>query len=247
MLAAVGLTKEYQPGIRALDDLTLAVANGELFALLGANGAGKTTAINCLLDFTRPTAGHATVDDIVVADDPIAAKRRLAYLPESVALYDALSGSQNYRFFVELAGNPCPTADDALAALLAVGLPPSAPPRPAAQYSKGMRQKVGLAIAFARGTRNLVLDEPTSGLDPAAAADLMALLAAARDRGCSVLMSTHDVFRTHGAADRVGIMRQGRLLRVLEQAEIANANLEAIYHDCMRTDASRHRSPSSPA
>ena len=231
MLRAVGLTKRYAAAPRpALDSLDLDVRDGEILFLLGANGAGKTTTLNCFLDFTTPSAGRAEVDDIVVADRPIDAKRRLAFLSENVATYGTLTARQNLRFFARLGGHPPELSpvdtDDALAH---VGLPPVSFDRPARELSKGMRQKLGVAVALARHAPNLLLDEPTSGLDPAAADDFMLLLAQLKRDGRAILMSTHDVFRARDYADRAAFLRAGRLVALLSHDELRQHDPHALY------------------
>ena len=180
MLRAIGLSKRYRDAPRAaLDSLDLDVHDGEILFLLGANGAGKTTTLNCFLDFTTPTGGHAEVDGVTVAHQPLEAKRRLALLSENVAVYGTLTTRQNLRFLARLGGEKLDLSTSATNAALAnVGLPPATFDSPARDLSKGMRQKLALAVALARDTPNLLLDEPTSGLDPAAADYFMHRLAA---------------------------------------------------------------------
>jgi ABC-2 type transport system ATP-binding protein len=166
MLATEALTKRFN-GATVVDALTLTIAPGELFALLGPNGAGKTTTINCLLGFLTPDSGRALVDGLDVAREPLATKRRLAYIPEQVNLYGYFSGVENLAYFSELAGHRY--ADTDLRHFLdEAGLQPEAHDRRVSGYSKGMRQKVGIAIALAKQAKALLLDEPTSGLDPSA-------------------------------------------------------------------------------
>ncbi|HWJ21680.1 MAG TPA: ABC transporter ATP-binding protein [Gemmatimonadaceae bacterium] len=237
MLRAAGLTKRYAPSAPlALDALDLEVRDGELLFLLGANGAGKTTTLDCFLDFTRPTAGSAEVDGIVVAADPVAAKRRCALVPENVVAYATLTARQNLRFFSRLGGGDRSLAGDGADALERVGLPAAAFDRPVREFSKGMRQKLGIAVAIARDAPNLLLDEPTSGLDPAAAADFMALLAGLRADGRAILMCTHDVFRAREYADRAAVMRAGRLVAIVERDELRHCDLEALYLELMADD-----------
>ena len=226
-LEASGLGKRFGETV-ALDGLDLAVPPGEVVCLLGANGAGKTTTINLFLGFLRPSSGTALVDGIDVARAPFDARRRLAYLPESVALYPKLSGLENIAFFDKLTGRERSTAD--LSGLLsAAGLPEEAHSRPASTYSKGMRQKVGIAIAMAREARALLLDEPLSGLDPSAANSLGELICRLRDDGCAVLMATHDIFRAKEIGNRIGIMMHGRLVNLLETDALDAREIEHIY------------------
>lgn len=232
MLEAKGLTKTYRNGVRALSNLTMRVADGELFCLLGANGAGKTTTLNCFLDFTTPTAGSAWVDGIQVSERPMETKRRCGYVAETVAVYETLSAVENLRYFAELCGVRL-TRAAAARALAVAGLDEWQQARPVRQYSKGMRQKVAIAVALSRGAGNLLLDEPTSGLDPTSAHDLMELLTRVREHGCAILMSTHDVFRAARYADRIGIMRAGELVRDLRPRVHDRAAVETIYAECV--------------
>ena len=232
MLEAINLTKTFRGGTRAIHDLSLRVSDGELFCLLGANGAGKTTTLSCFLDFTVPSSGEARVDGILVAENPKDAKRRCGYIAESVAVYDTLSAVENLRYFARLGGVRL-TRNAASRALTAAGLDEYQQLRPVRQYSKGMRQKVAIAIALSRGAGNLLLDEPTSGLDPSAARELMELLKGIRDDGCAILMSTHDVFRATEYADRIGIMRAGSLVREVDPRLHDRRSVETIYADCV--------------
>jgi ABC-2 type transport system ATP-binding protein len=211
-----------------LDTLDLTVPAGCVYALLGGNGAGKTTALNALLGFVPAASGQALVDGIDASRDPQAARARIAYLPENVALYPYLSGIENLRYFCALSGLRLGT-DSARALLAAAGLAGEAQPRRVGGYSKGMRQKVGLAIARARKARAMLLDEPTSGLDPSAANEFARGVLAARDEGLAILMATHDLFNALQVADRIGILREGRLVAELPARDIAHDELERIY------------------
>jgi ABC-2 type transport system ATP-binding protein len=232
MLEAVHLTKYYN-GVPALDDLTLRVMAGEVFCLLGANGAGKTTTINLFLNFVEPTSGTATINGIDVTERPLETKRYLAYIPETVMLYKNLTGLENLEYFSALAGRPDYTRVQLLDFLQQVGLERVAADRRVATYSKGMRQKVGIAIALAKNAKALLLDEPTSGLDPKAANEFSFLLAQLSGNGVAVLMATHDLFRAKESGTRVGIMKQGRLVRTLDTIEVGHADLERIYLEHM--------------
>jgi ABC-2 type transport system ATP-binding protein len=232
MLEAVNLTKKYN-GITALDDLTLRVMPGEVFCLLGANGAGKTTTINLFLNFVPPTAGAARINGLDVTQQPLETKKYLAYIPETVMLYKNLTGLENLEYFSALAGRSDYTRAQLLDFLKQVGLQPEAADKRVSTYSKGMRQKVGIAIALAKNAKALLLDEPTSGLDPKAANEFSALLTKLSQDGVAVLMATHDLFRAKESGTRVGIMRQGRLVRTLDTIEVGHADLERIYLEHM--------------
>ena len=232
MLKAIGLTKCYDDGVLALDGLNLEVRAGQCYALLGANGAGKTTAKNLFLGFLEPTSGQALVNDIDVAREPLAAKKHIGYLPENVMLYGNLTAIQNLRFFTSLAD--VHIDQDAQAVVLReVGLQESAWNRRLREFSKGMRQKVGIAVAIAKNAPALLLDEPTSGLDPQAAAELWQVLRRQQEQGRAILMNTHDIFRARELADMVGIMRAGKLVAEMSKREFETANLESIYMRAM--------------
>jgi ABC-2 type transport system ATP-binding protein len=232
MLEAVNLTKKYN-GVTALDDLTLRVMPGEVFCLLGANGAGKTTTINLFLNFVAPTSGTARINGVDVTQQPLETKKYLAYIPETVMLYKNLTGLENLEYFSALAGRSDYTRTQLLDFLKHVGLQPDAADKRVGTYSKGMRQKVGIAIALAKNAKALLLDEPTSGLDPKAANEFSALLTKLSQDGVAVLMATHDLFRAKESGTRVGIMRQGRLVRTLDTIEVGHADLERIYLEHM--------------
>jgi ABC-2 type transport system ATP-binding protein len=232
MLEAVNLSKRYDDAV-ALESLNLTVQPGEVFCLLGANGAGKTTTINLFLNFVAPTAGTARINGIDVTEQPLETKKYLAYVPETVTLYKNLTGIENLEYFSALAGRPDYTKAQLLAFLLRVGLQPEAAERRVGGYSKGMRQKVGIAIAFAKNAKALLLDEPTSGLDPKAANEFSSLLDRLSSDGVAVLMATHDLFRAKESGTRVGIMKQGRLVRTLDTNEVGHADLERIYLEHM--------------
>ncbi|MDH5831124.1 ABC transporter ATP-binding protein [Luteimonas sp. M1R5S18] len=228
MLETRALCKRYGDQI-ALDALDLKVDSGEVVCLLGANGAGKTTTLNLLLGFLAPTSGEARVEEVVVQSDPQAARARLGYLPEVVQLYPLLSGLETLRYFADLSGRPRPADDELHRMLSQVGLQRDAHGRRVAGYSKGMRQKLGLAIALSKGARALLLDEPLSGLDPKAANELVALVRRLAADGHAVLAVTHDIFRAQQMADRIGIMRQGRLVDMLDPRAMSAAEIEALY------------------
>lgn len=227
MLEAVDLVKHYGKH-EALKGLNLQVQPGEIYCLLGANGAGKTTTINLFLDFIHPTAGKATVNGINVAEDPVGSKRYLAYIPEQVMLYGSLTGLENLRYFSRL-GSHDHSDEEYRRLLVEAGLDPAAADKPVSAYSKGMRQKVGVAIALAEEAKALLLDEPTSGLDPKASNEFSALLLKLRDAGAAILMTSHDLFRAKDTGTRIGIMREGVLLDELIGKDVSHADLEKIY------------------
>lgn len=229
MLQAEQLSKRFNEH-QALDALTLSIAPGEVFCLLGPNGAGKTTTINLFLGFLASTAGTARVDGQDVAADPDAARSRLSYLPEQVALYPHLSGLENLRFFAGVSG--APTDKATLQQCLAdAGLHREAFDRKVSGYSKGMRQKVAVALALLRACKALLLDEPTSGLDPQASREFALLIGRLRERGLAVLMATHDLVHVKDVATRIGIMKAGRLVTEFAAADVTHEQLQQAYLD----------------
>ena len=228
MIQAIDLCKSFGAGL-AVDHLTLAIQPGEVFCLLGANGAGKTTTINLFLNFIAPTSGQALIGGLNVVDHSVETKKRLAYIPEQVTLYRNLTGLENLRFFSRLARAAMDSDDELLTILAQVGLTAEQSRRRVNTYSKGMRQKVGIAITIAKGATALLLDEPTSGLDPKAANDFSLLLSDLSSRGVAILMATHDLFRAKESGTRVGIMKHGRMVETLDTKQLGHSDLEQIY------------------
>ena len=232
VLEAHALSKRYGD-LEAVAGLDLEVGPSEIYCLLGPNGAGKTTTIHLFLGFVEPTAGAVRVTGLDVAVEPLESKRRLAYIPEQVMLYRNLSGLENLEYFSALGGRESLPRELLTDILASAGLPAAVVHQRVSGYSKGMRQKVGIAIAIAKEAEALLLDEPTSGLDPQASNEFSELLGRLRDRGVAVLMATHDLFRAKETGTRVGIMRHGRLVREMSTDEIGHADLERIYLDHM--------------
>src|SRR5688572_24444891 len=228
MIEAIDLTKTFGATL-AVDHIDLTIKPGEIFCLLGANGAGKTTTINLFLNFIAPTSGQARICGLNVVDHSLETKKRLAYIPEQVTLYRNLTGLENLRFFSRLAGAAADSDPELLAILAQAGLSETHARQRVATYSKGMRQKIGVAITIAKRAEALLLDEPTSGLDPKAANDFSVLVTDLARRGVAILMATHDLFRAKETGHRVGIMKHGRLVEVLDTATLNHTDLEQIY------------------
>ncbi len=229
MLEAINLTKTYEDGQLALDHLNLKVEPGEIFCMFGANGAGKTTTINLFLNFIPPTSGTALIEGIDVAKEPLHSKEFVSFVSENVTLYGNFTAYQNIDFFTKLAGKRNLTKADYARALESVGLQKDAFDLRTKTYSKGMRQKLGLAIAVIKGAPNILLDEPTSGLDPKSGQEFLNLLIKMRDEGNSVFMSTHDIFRAKLIADRVGFMKKGKLVMLKTRADLEGEDLTELY------------------
>ena len=232
MLKAINLSKKYG-NFEALQNLNLTVATGEIYCLLGANGAGKTTTINLFMNFIKPSSGQAMVNDADVVQNTKETKKHIAYIPENLNLYSNLTGLENLQFFAGLGGEK-PSASIAEQLLKSVGLQKEAMHKRVSKYSKGMRQKVGIAIAKAKNADNLLLDEPTSGLDPQASNDFAKLLEDMRENEVAILMATHDLFRAKATGTHIGIMKEGALVHSLKSDEISFTELEQLYLETMK-------------
>ncbi|WP_281558076.1 ABC transporter ATP-binding protein [Thalassomonas sp. RHCl1] len=218
---------------QAVRDISFTVKQGEILALLGPNGAGKTTTINCLLGFLKPDGGEVSIGGINPVTDVVKARQQLAYIPEQVALYPKLSGLENLVYMSKIAGvNKSPQQFQQL--LEKVNLPGHAIHKAIAGYSKGMRQKVGIAIALAKNAKALVLDEPTSGLDPSASHEFSQLIQSLAQGGVAILMATHDLYRAQEDAHSVAIMNQGQLVHKLTGNNIQDVQLESLYLEHVR-------------
>jgi len=229
LLEAQNLSKIYEDGALALDAVSFSVRAGEIYAMLGGNGAGKTTTINLFLNYMKPDSGKALINGIDTNEAPLKSKEYIAFVSENVRLYDNFTALQNLDFFSKLAGKTDYTKEDYRRVLLRVGLQEDAQDKKLRTFSKGMRQKCGIAIAILKDAPVILLDEPTSGLDPKAGYEFIQLLTSLREEGKAVLMSTHDIFRARDTADTVGILNKGKLVMQKTKAELAGENLEKLY------------------
>jgi ABC-2 type transport system ATP-binding protein len=236
VLEAIGLTKRYEDGLLALDHLDLAVPGGEIFCLLGANGAGKTTTINLFLNLLEPTEGTARICGHDVVREPLSARGQVSFVSENVRLYGAFTARQNLEFFSRLGGRRGLTRGEYQAIMERVGLERTAHDMRVSEFSKGMLQKLGIAIALTKNAPVVLLDEPTSGLDPKAAREFIDLLEELRDEGKTIFMSTHDIFRAKSVANRIGIMRKGKLMTIMDRQEFLDTDLEGIYLQFMAAE-----------
>ncbi len=227
VLTAQGLSVD-RGGHRVLNNVSFNVDEGEVFALLGGNGAGKSTTLLTFLGFLEPANGTATVNGLDVQNDKAAVRQQTAYLPESASLYAHLSARENLDYFLSLAG-VSRTADDIEHALDTVSLAAEARSRRLSTYSKGMRQKVAIALAVLRKTPVLLLDEPTSGLDPVAIDEFNAILMKLSEAGTTVLMVTHDVYGACRVARRVGLLQEGQMVGIFEAPENGQISVEALH------------------
>lgn len=208
-IETVGLSKTYNKTVPALVDLDLRVERGEVFGYLGPNGAGKSTTIRLLLGLIRPSAGRAAVFDIDTWRRPVEAHRRVGYLPGDLRLSDRLTGDEQLDSLARLRGGAAGGLRSELCERLGVVLD-----RPIRQLSKGNRQKLGLVQAFMHRPELIVLDEPTAGLDPLLQSEVRALLRETVRDGRTVFLSSHSLDEVQHVADRVGIIRSGRLTDV---------------------------------
>jgi len=226
MLKAINLCKLYSDKF-ALKDLSFSVAPGEIFCLLGQNGAGKTTTINIFLGLIRPTSGEAFINDISVFDNK-SVRNFIAYIPETVQLYGNLSSIENLDFFSRLAGAVY-TKKELISFLRQVNLEEEAYQKKLSTYSKGMRQKVGIAVALAKNAAYILMDEPTSGLDPKASLEFANTCRELSANGVGVFMATHDIFNAVNIGSRIGIMKEGALIHTTNTANITAQQLQDLY------------------
>ncbi|WP_123538461.1 ABC transporter ATP-binding protein [Halosimplex salinum] len=203
-----GLTKRFGEVV-AVDGLDLTVEDGEIFGFLGPNGAGKSTTIDILLDFIRPTEGSVTVLGHDAQSEGEAVRRRTGVLPDAYHVYDRLTGRQHVEFAIEMKD----VAEDPMALLDRVGIADSAH-RKAGGYSKGMRQRLVLAMALVGDPDLLVLDEPSTGLDPNGAREMRDIIRQENDRGTTVFFSSHVMEQVEAVCDRVAIIDRGQLVAV---------------------------------
>jgi ABC-2 type transport system ATP-binding protein len=215
-----GLTRRYGD-FAAVDELNLTVHQGEVFGLLGPNGAGKTTTILMLLGLSEPSAGSARVLDLDPARNPLAVKRQVGYLPDEVGFYGGLTGRQNLRYTCRLNGLAGAPAEERVEALLArVGLADAADAK-VDTYSRGMRQRLGLADVLVKDPSIIILDEPTTAIDPRGVTDVLALVRELADAGAAVLLASHLLHQVQQVCDRVGIFVAGKMVASGPMAELA--------------------------
>jgi ABC-2 type transport system ATP-binding protein len=233
-IRSVGLTKQYDEAI-VVDELDLTIEPGEVFGLLGPNGAGKTTTILMLLGLTEPTSGSMEVLGMDPRRHPLEVKRRVGYLPDAVGFYDDLTGRENLRFTAKL--NHVEDAEDRIEELLSqVGLS-AAGDQPTGEYSRGMKQRLGLADALVKDPSILILDEPTTAIDPEGVAEILDLIRElATDKDVTVLLSSHLLNQVQAVCDRVAIFVDGRVVALgtpheLAAQQVGHARVEFRFGD----------------
>jgi ABC-2 type transport system ATP-binding protein len=219
LLQTEKLTKRYG-SFTALDDLTFAVAPGEVVGLLGPNGSGKTTALRLVLGFLRPSSGRALVSGRDCWSDSVAVRRLIAYLPGELRLYESMTGRQLVRFLGQLRGEPANGEVDALAKAFEIDVD-----RPLANLSSGMKRKVALMTVLVPRTPLVIMDEPTNALDPTMRDLLLSQVKQAKNRGQAVLFSSHVMAEVERVCDRVAILQRGRLVHEQIMSQLQEGRL----------------------
>ncbi len=228
VIEARGLTKTYGAA-KAVDHVSFEVGRGEIFGLLGPNGAGKTTTILTLLGLTEISEGEVRVLGFDPAREPLSVKRRVGYMPDTVGFYDGLSAADNLRYTARLIGFRYAEREKRIAeALDRVGLAEFAD-KSVGTFSRGMRQRLGLAEILMKGAQVAILDEPTSGLDPHATAELLGIIRGFKAEGVSVLLSSHLLERVQSVCDRVALFSAGRIALIGTVSDLGRQVLGGGY------------------
>jgi ABC-2 type transport system ATP-binding protein len=228
VITTTGLRKLYGT-VPAVDGIDLAVRRGEIFGLLGPNGAGKTTTILMLLGLTEVSAGTIEVAGFDPMREPLEVKRLVGYLPDSVGFYDHLTAADNLHYTARLMGLASGVREKRIAAALArVGLSAVADKK-VGTFSRGMRQRLGLAEIVMKDARIAILDEPTNGLDPQASVELLELIRSLKEQGVSILLSSHLLDRVQSVCDRVALFNAGRIVLMGTVAQLGRQVLGGGY------------------
>ena len=229
VIEAQGLTKRYGRAV-AVNGISFTVGRGEIFGLLGPNGAGKTTTILMMLGLTEVTSGTVNVLGHNPVREPLEVKRQVGYLPDSVGFYDYMTAADNLRYTAALIGFDAAEREKrVMGALDRVGLADVANKR-VATYSRGMRQRLGLAEILMKDAQIAILDEPTSGLDPQATAELLAMIRSLKRDGVAVLISSHLLERVQSVCDRVALFQSGNIVLLGTVPELARQVLGGGYN-----------------
>ena len=226
MVQINGLVKVFEDGTRAVDGLDLEIKKGETFALFGPNGSGKTTMTDLMLDFIQPDEGVIYIAGVNARKYPLEAKKHVGLIAESARLYDTFTAKWNLRYFADLSGKK--VSDKEIEKVLAtIGLSDVAKMR-ISNFSAGMRQRLLVGVGLVKRPDLLILDEPWTALDPEGARDLSeVLIQLKREKGLTLLISTHELFRAHSIADRIGIMAKGKIRGIFDASRIKD--VEKVY------------------
>ena len=242
MIEISGLSKTYG-GKQALDDVSFRAEQGKVTALIGPNGAGKSTTILMMLGLTEPTSGIVEICGINSTTHPIEVKRRIGYLPEDVGFYDDMTGPENLIYTARLNGIPDKEAKTkAMELMKRVGLEEQLTKK-TGKYSRGMRQRLGLADVLIKNPEIIILDEPTSGIDPAGVQEFIELIRwLSKEEGLTVLFSSHHLDQVQKVCDRVGLFSNGQLLALIDMAELKDKKQELsdIYNHYFEEGGERH-------
>ena len=231
MLRIEKLTKTYD-GKRAVDDLSLTIAPGEICAFIGHNGAGKTTTIKCVCGIIKFDAGEIYIDGVSVKDDPIGCKSRIAYIPDNPDLYEFMSGIKYLNFIADVFGITAGLRQERIRRYSDMFELTGDLAQPISAYSHGMKQKLALISAFIHEPKLMLLDEPFVGLDPKAARDLKTLMREICDGGGAIFFSTHILEVAERLCDKVAIIKSGRLIASGEMDEIrGDSSLESVFFE----------------
>lgn len=235
VLETEGLTKQYN-GFVAVDRLDLRIATGEVFGLLGPNGAGKTTTILMTLGLTEPTSGRVQVLGLDPARRPLTVKAHVGYLPDQVGFYDELTARENLFYIARLNGLARREAYRRIdAGLDRMGLHDVAR-NPVATYSRGMRQRLGLAEVLLKEPELIIMDEPTNGLDPEAARSFLQLIRTLKGEGITIILSSHQLHQVQAVCDRVGLFHRGKMVLEGTVTALAQRILAGAYRIHVRAE-----------
>lgn len=234
------LTKKYGQFV-AVDGLDLDVQSGEVFGLLGPNGAGKTTTILMLLGLTDPTSGSVRVLGLDPARQPLTVKSRVGYLPDQVGFYDDMTAQENLTFIARLNGIPRSEIQKRVSESLArVGLENLAAKR-VGTFSRGMRQRLGLADVLVKQPQLIIMDEPTSGLDPEASHEFLEMIGDLKQEGITILLSSHLLYQVQAVCDRVGLFNRGKIVLEGSVNDLAQRVLGGAYRIQIEAEGERPR------
>ena len=229
MLRIEHLTKTYG-GKKAVDDLTLTIAPGEIYGFIGHNGAGKTTTLKCVAGILRFDGGEIAIDGLSVKTDPIGCKQRLAYIPDNPDLYEFMTGIQFLNFIADIFGVDAGTREGRIAEYAGAFELTEDLAQPISAYSHGMKQKLAMIAAWLHAPRLILMDEPFVGLDPKASHLLKTMMRAFCDAGGAIFFSTHVLEVAEKLCDKVAIIKNGRLVRTGTMEEVkGDTSLEAVF------------------